>query len=353
MRTWILPAIMLVLALLSIVVLSSIAPALAPKQTVFFLIGAVTFAVASSIPLRQYERAHWLGYIVTVLLLILTQLIGQVTRSTTSWFTVAGLFAVQPSQLAVPLIGLSVAITVNRLDMSKLHSIFKAVVLIAVPALLILSEPDLGTAAIFLGGMASLLWLSPTRFIHLFLMAALACGTIGLSWQFLAPYQKARITSFIYADDPQGAGYNARQSLIAVGSGSLTGRGLGQGSQSHLRFLPERQTDFIFASLAEEFGLIGSVLVIVLYAMLVVTLVHMAQKQGDSWTYYFCLAIAVALFLQIFVNIGMNSGLLPITGITLPLLSYGGSSVIATCGMLGIAQAIIRQRSSKQSVYIH
>ncbi len=352
MRTWILPATIMVLALLSLVVLSSIAPTLAPRQAVFFLLGGAVFYAASSISFSRYQQSHWLGFWTTIALLILTQVLGQVTRSTTSWFTIGGLFAVQPSQLAVPLVGLSAAVTAARLHMSALLSVGKYLLLIGVPTLLILTEPDLGTTVIFVGGMLSILWLAPTRLAHLLGLVAAGLILIFISWQFLAPYQQARISSFVSSEDPRGAGYNARQSLIAVGSGGVWGRGLGQGVQSHLRFLPERQTDFIFASLAEEFGLLGSLLVLSLYAAVVFTLVRTGVYSDHPAAQYFCLAMATALFLQIMVNIGMNTGIMPITGITLPLLSYGGSSVIATCGMLGIVQGIVRQMPKSQAVLI-
>lgn len=344
---------MLVLALLSLLVLSSIAPALAPRQAVFFLLGAATFYAAASFSWSRYEQTHWLGYGTTIGLLILTQVLGQVTRSTTSWFSIGGIFAVQPSQLAVPLVGLTAAALAARYKMQQFSSILKLLIVIGIPTLLIVTEPDLGTTLIFVGGMTSILWLSPTRLLHLGSLAAAGVAVLILGWQLLAPYQQARITSFISPSDPTGAGYNARQSLIAVGSGGLWGRGLGQGVQSHLRFLPERQTDFIFASLAEEFGLLGSLLVLALYCVLVFTLIRTGFHAETTSAQYYCFAMATALFLQILVNIGMNAGLMPITGITLPLLSYGGSSVIATCGMLGIVQAIIQQTQKPHASLIH
>jgi rod shape determining protein RodA len=193
----------------------------------------------------------------------------------------------------------------------------------------------------------------PKKYWQLFVGVFLALGIIG--WTLvLQPYQKARITSFFSGAqaDQSGAGYNARQALIAVGSGELWGRGLGHGSQSQLRFLPERQTDFIFASLAEEWGLLGSLLVIGLYGALIAFLLQEAKRATNSRHALFLTAAAVAFFAQVFVNIGMNIGLLPITGVTLPLVSYGGSSLLATMLLLGVAQQLILQAGSSRHLRI-
>jgi len=164
-----------------------------------------------------------------------------------------------------------------------------------------------------------------------------------LAWSLvLKPYQKQRITSFIKpSEDTRGASYNANQAMISVGSGQFFGRGLGEGSQSHLRFLPERQTDFIFASIAEEFGFIGSTLIIFLYLILVLFLLRMALTAREKSVILFIFITITVITLQTFVNIGMNMGLLPITGITLPLLSYGGSSILTLSGTLGIIQSAL------------
>jgi rod shape determining protein RodA len=169
----------------------------------------------------------------------------------------------------------------------------------------------------------------------------------------LQPYQKARITAFISpTEDMQGSNYNAQQALIAVGSGEFAGRGLGQGIQSHLKFLPERHTDFIFASLAEEYGFIGTSTVIILYVLLITFLIWASLHISNQIGQLFLLVVAIWIFLQATININMNIGLLPITGITLPFLSYGGSSLLGLCFTLGIAQSLIKETQKKTLLHI-
>jgi len=170
----------------------------------------------------------------------------------------------------------------------------------------------------------------------------------------LASYQRRRLLTFINPQaDPLLAGYNAIQAVITVGSGQLWGRGLGHGTQSHLRFLPERHTDFIFASLTEELGLIGSLLVISLFTLLLWRILVAARQAPDRFGHLICLGVFSSLFSQMFINIGMNIGLLPITGVTLPLLSSGGSSLIATAISLGLVVNIASQARSPRPLQIH
>ena len=222
----------------------------------------------------------------------------------------------------------------------------------AVPAVLILVEPDLGTTIVYLLSIFVILFLEKTKKTHMALLVAAGMITITIAWFFvLEPYQKSRITSFISPTDSQGSGYNARQSLIAVGSGQTLGRGLGQGVQSHLRFLPERQTDFIFASFAEEFGFFGSSIVILLYTALIATTLTIGRNANSRAEQLFCYVTATMTLFQTGVNIGMNTGLMPITGITLPFFSYGGSSIITLLTMHGIVQSV--HNTQKQKVTLH
>ncbi|MBU0579337.1 FtsW/RodA/SpoVE family cell cycle protein [Patescibacteria group bacterium] len=181
-------------------------------------------------------------------------------------------------------------------------------------------------------------------------------SVIGIifSWMLvLKPYQKQRITSFINSkQDLQGSSYNARQALIAAGSGQLLGKGLGQGVQSHLRFLPERQTDFIFASLAEEFGFIGAIVVISLYVALISFIIITGRKTSSPLALRYCMAIAIMTTMQAGINISMNIGILPITGLTLPLLSYGGSSILSLSFMFAVIQSIANQTQPKAVLHL-
>ncbi len=349
MRLWFLPGVLTVFALLSVLTLQSIAPTLAPRQLAFFFISAVIFIVASRVPFENIKRLSPLGYGITIFLLILTLIISLETRNTSRWIEVGGLFKLQPSQLAVPFTAIMLARFAAENSLKLWKNLLKALTIVAIPGVLILIEPDLGTTLVYLASLAVVFFFSDIRWQQVLALGAAGLIMVVIAWMFLLqPYQKERITSFM--DDSQtestllSSKYNARQALIAVGSGQLVGRGLGQGVQSHLRFLPERQTDFIFASLAEEFGFIGASLLIGLYGLIFSFIIYTgyhAAKPEESW---FCYTTAAMILLQAGVNMGMNMGLLPITGVTLPLLSYGGSSILTIAGTLGIVQSITQNR---------
>lgn len=354
MRYWFLPAILSILGLLSVLTLSSIAPELASRQLAFFIVGGVVFLAVSKLSWKQILTMSPLGYLLTVGLLILTLLISLQTRNTARWITIGGLFALQASQLAIPLVGLYFSKLVSQSKVLSLKNIVHWLSVIGFPAVLILIEPDLGTTIVFLACLSTVGLFLPVKPTHILV----ALGSVALvalvAWSLvLKPYQKQRITSFMNpTSDTSGASYNANQSMIAVGSGEFWGRGLGQGVQSHLRFLPERQTDFIFASIAEEFGFIGSVLIICLYLALVLFLLRTARTTESESAELFIFIVTAQVVIQTFVNIGMNMGLLPITGITLPLLSYGGSSVITLSATLGLLQADIARQKKELTLHL-
>jgi rod shape determining protein RodA len=352
MKLWLIPSTILILGLLSILTLMSIAPALAPRQLVFFMVGALIFFLVSKI---QFKRLLKLGptlYISTLILLVVVLVLAPITRGTSRWIDVGGIFAIQPSQLAIPTITIFLLEFFKKKPLTKLKNLLSFLLAVAIPGFLILIEPDLGTTIIYFLSLSIIIFLSKTKLKYTIPLIILGILGVILAWSFaLQPYQKARVTSFISPSDTQGASYNARQSLIAVGSGKFLGKGLGQGIQSHLRFLPERQTDFIFASFAEEFGFFGSILLISLYFTLVITLLSIAQKSQTQAEKYFCYVTAIMITIQIGVNIGMNIGLLPITGITLPFMSYGGSSILSLIAMMGITQSILVNQ--KQKVTLH
>lgn len=352
MRVWIIPAIILFLGLLSILTLSSISPTLAPRQLIFFMVGFIIFFFFSKIPFKRFEELSFFGYVGLVFMLILTLIIGNAINGSKNWIDVGGFFSIQSSQLAIPIVTLFLISFLKKRPLTKLLNLAFFLVVVAIPAILIIIAPDLGTTVIYLFSIATILFFSKTKTLHMVPLMAGGIVTIIIAWLFiLHPYQKDRITSFISPKDTQGTGYNARQSLIAVGSGQLTGRGLGKGIQSHLRFLPERQTDFVFASYAEEFGFIGSVLLIALYTTLILTTLNTASTANSFAEQLFCFVTAVMTILQTGINIGMNIGLLPITGITLPFMSYGGSSILTLLGMFAIVQSI--RINQKQKVTLH
>lgn len=354
MRTWFLPGCMIALALFSLLSLRSVAPGLAAPQFVFFIIGFSIFSVISLIPYSAMEKWRWLAYVGLIILLLIPLAIGSTTRGIAGWIDIGGFFSIQPSQLAIPVVGMVIAPLLVSLTRKQFKTLITVLSIALLPAFLILIEPDLGTVVIFILTIGTMIFLAPFKMYYFVGLAGIGLVAAIISWNFvLKPYQKDRITSFMQKDqDLQGASYNAHQSLIAVGSGEVIGRGLGEGVQSHLRFLPERQTDFIFASLAEELGFIGSSVVIALYIALVIFCLYVAQKTPSKTGAFFCLAAAAVTLFQSTVNIGMNVGILPITGVTLPLLSYGGSSILATTLLFGIVQSLNRQIPVKPQLHL-
>ncbi|MBU0576756.1 rod shape-determining protein RodA [Patescibacteria group bacterium] len=352
MMRWLLPAVMTSLALKSVLTLKSVAPELATAQTIFFIIGLAIFFFVSKIKFEQLVKLAWPIYILVNLLLIVSYLFGIFTGKTGRWIPFWDIFNAQPSQLAIP----ATALTLLALKESfnNFRGLLWALLVIGLPAILILIEPDLGTTLVYLISTSIIIFLSDLSWKKIITLTGLVIVGAFFSWLFiLMPYQKQRITSFISPDqDLQGSSYNARQALIAVGSGQLLGKGLGQGVQSHLRFLPERQTDFIFASLAEEFGFIGSIAVISLYVVLIIFIIKTGLNTSSKKSFRYCMAIAVMTIVQAGINISMNIGILPITGLTLPLISYGGSSVLSLCIMLAMVQSIANQTQPKAILHL-
>ncbi len=353
MSRFLIPAVLLTLALLSLVVLKSIAPELVIRQLLFFLLGVVIFITSARLPFSFWRTMAVSIYVVITIGLCTTQVIGRITRGTRSWIPV-GAFNIQPSQLAVVGTGLLISQVILKKKKPSLKNQGLIYVLVLIPAALIFTEPDLGSTLVYLCSLAGMLFLGPINSKQL-LMTGIFLAVVGvIAWQnVVTADQKIRITSYLNStQDLQGAGYNAWQSLIAVGSGGIFGRGVGQGVQSQLRFLPERQTDFIFASLTEEMGLVAGGLIIMLYATLSLFCFSSGLRSYDLDKSLICYLSSIFLTVQVGVNIGMNMGLLPITGITLPFLSYGGSSILSLSLQLGIVQNIVWHHSPRLALYI-
>lgn len=349
-RRWLLPIAVLILAVLSITTLRSVASQLVAPQLVFFALGGILFYVTSRVPFNLWIRLSPVLYLALNTLLIVVLVLGTVTRGSARWISVGGFFNVQPSQLAIPFTSLFLLWWWQKRKPENILNYLISLTIVLIPIALIFVEPDLGTTLVTLVALGSIIFFITTKWQYLVATALIGIVIAIFGWLFLLePYQKQRVYSFVAGTEVKSdASYNAQQSLIAVGSGQLLGRGLGQGSQSHLRFLPERQTDFIFASLAEELGFLGAAGVISLYGAMISFMYYVAYQAKDELDRYFIFAIAVWMLLHVFVNIGMNTGLIPITGLTLPLLSYGGSSILSKLLSLGIVQSIIR-RQTKQS----
>jgi len=352
-KQWLLPGTLFFLALISILILRSVAPGLLERQLLFFILGAAVFWITSRVPFHQWQAMSWYMYALLITGLGVTQLIATVTRGTRSWIEI-GQFHIQPSQLAVVIAGLAIGKYLESRPELSLKQYLGLLVLMALPAVFIFLEPDLGTAAIYAISLLPAITLSKVPKLFLVWTATAGIAALIIGWMFLLkPYQRARLTSFMDKEDhTQTASYNAIQSVIAVGSGGGMGRGLGQGTQSQLRFLPERQTDFVFASFAEETGFVGGAILISLYAVLVGLCLATFTQVQKAGAQLFALVTAVMFMAQIGVNVGMNIGLVPITGITLPFVSYGGSSILALSFHLGCIQSLLRQFRPKEKLFI-
>lgn len=324
---------------LSLVVLTSISPDRVGQQALMFALGFGLFIYLGSQESAVYKTFAPIGYVVSVLMLLATMVLGDPIRGSTRWIGI-GTFQLQAGEFAKPLLVLAFAYFIKAMPPKNLKNILINSLIFAIPTLLIFKQPDLGTALVVSSIWVAQMYLGGISYYLVGAVAALGVVFAQTLPRFLHDYQLKRIETFIDPfRDPLGAGYNVIQSIIAVGSGGLFGKGLGHGTQSHLRFLPERHTDFIFASLAEELGMVGSFLVIFCLGGLLYRLLYLSTHTHSSSSRLIYGGIFAYLFFQTFVNIGMNIGVAPVTGVTLPLISYGGSSILATAITLGIASS--------------
>jgi rod shape determining protein RodA len=322
-------------------------PGHANRQLLWLAVGAVVLVLLSFADYRVLARFSPLLYVASIAALLALFAIAPLRGGTRSWLAI-GTYTVQPSEFARVATILSVAALADEYRQSRLSfaAVWRIAAVVAAPALLVLLQPDLGRALTYVPILLAALWLGglPWRaWVALVLGGAVIAGAAWF-W-FLKPYQKERLLTFADpARAPYSSGYQQRQSKIAVGSGEITGKGLHSGTQSQLRFLPAQYTDFIFAVWAEETGFAGASLLLLAYALLVARIFIVAFTARDRVGAVFAGCAGFVLSTSIIVNIGMVTGLAPTTGITLPLMSYGGSSVLATCITLGVVQSIWRLR---------
>lgn len=327
---------------IGILVIYSSSPELAIQQTIFTIVGLIFFFLISQLQLQGLKSLIKPMYIFITILLVAVLILGIETRGSLRWIPL-GIFNIQPSEFAKPILILFLAKFWAENQPSWLN-ILKSAFWSAPIILLIFKQPDLGSSLTIIAIWLGMLFASRVSVKKMLVLVFIIILTIPVSWLFLHDYQRGRIFSFLSPEsDPLGKGYNIIQSRVAVGSGELFGRGLGRGTQSRLQFLPEFRTDFIFASIAEEMGFVGSLLILSLYLFLLVYILRIAQGINNQFNLLVVLGVVSMFVFQVFVNIGMNVGLLPITGITLPLISYGGSSLIATLLSLGMVASSVKK----------
>ncbi|MBM3205287.1 rod shape-determining protein RodA [Candidatus Shapirobacteria bacterium] len=350
---WLLLLLALIIAFLGMIILKSIVPSLLTQQIIWLVLGLFFFFVFSQIDYQNYRRWAWVFYFACLIFLLITVIFGQVTRGAVRWLEI-GSFRLQPSELVKPFLILFFAAFFSEQEQMDLKKTLLALLLLALPFLLIFLQPDLGSSLVVLFFWLGIVLAKGVKSKWLGAFFGFFIVLLPLIWRFLLKdYQRQRIFTFLNPQaDPLGAGFNVIQSKIAIGSGQFFGRGLGRGTQSHLRFLPERHTDFIFASLAEELGFLGGLILLALFFCLLWRILVLAKASRNEFAFLIGVGVFSLIFIQMLINIGMNGGLLPVTGITLPLVSYGGSSLISTFMALGIVNSLTKGQEENQTVEI-
>lgn len=342
-KVWDWPVFLTILAIgaISLLVIFSLNRSLFQSQLFFWVLGIGILWFFSYFDYKAWTKISPILYIFTLLLLLVLFIFGEATRGSVRWFDI-GPFRLQPSEIAKVASVLLLASFFKDRDGSKIINVVLGFILITPALILILAQPDLGNALAFIAIWLGISVAAGFRIKDVVVVLVLGLLLSILLFEVLAQYQKDRILTFINPGrDPLGKGYHIIQSRIAVGSGQFMGKGLGNSTQSQLKFLPEAESDFIFAATAEQLGFLGSGLLITLFSFLLFKILQLASK-FESYTRYILVGIFSFLALQFLVNVGMNLGLLPVTGITLPLASYGGSSLITSLFLLSLFFSIRR-----------
>ncbi len=319
------------------------------KQVLFIAMGVVGMVLVTLVDYRRLRDFAWLPYTVSMALLILVvSSLGSEKRGTQAWFQI-GAFQLQPAELAKIVAILAVASLLASADLPlRLRTLGLALLLFALPTGLIMLQPDLGTALVFVAIAMGMLLVAGARGRHIVVLTAVGViGVVGvLTSDVLEEYQRDRLSTFLDSEgeDVQGDGYNLDQSKASIASGRVSGKGLFEGTQTRLGFVPEQHTDFIFTAVGEELGFVGSATVLGLLALMCMRIWRTAQIARDRLGTLICVGVLSMLVFQIFQNVGMTMGIMPITGITLPFMSYGGSSVIASWLAVGLVLNVHMRR---------
>ncbi|GGL53040.1 rod shape-determining protein RodA [Wenxinia marina] len=314
-----------------------------------FALGMAAMFVVAMVPIWFWRNMAALAYLVSLVLLIATEFVGETGMGAQRWIDL-GIVRLQPSELMKIGLVMFLAAYYDWLPVNKASHPFWVMVplfFIGMPTLLTLAQPDLGTAILLVAGGGTVMFLAGVHWLYFATVIAAGIGTVmaviesrGTPWQLLKDYQYRRIDTFLDpANDPLGAGYHITQAKIALGSGGWTGRGFMQGTQSRLNFLPEKHTDFIFTTLAEEFGFVGAFALLMLYAGIIFFCVASALTNRDRFSALLTHGVAMTLFLYFAVNMGMVMGLAPVVGVPLPLVSWGGSSMLVLLLAFGLVQS--------------
>ncbi|MBP6005552.1 rod shape-determining protein RodA [Candidatus Saccharibacteria bacterium] len=354
----VLPASVLILISISVLMASALGGSTigvidVVKQMVYFLIGILVAILLQRFDYRLVARYHKLFYLLTLVLLVLVELIGTTVFGARRWLDL-GPIQLQPSEFAklAVILSLGVYFAKNYQNSQRLGFVIRSS-LISLPILvLVLIQPDLGTTLATL--VIYLIMLTSSKFPKKILLGLMIIGLIliPVAYPYLDQYQQHRIEVFLNPDsDPQGIGYNVRQARIAIGNGGLGGQGINAGSQSQLNFLPSQHTDFIYSVIGEKLGFVGAAMVLIMELWIVIRIVWLANYSRERTATFLLLGIAGLWFFHSIINIGMNLGLAPVTGLPLPLVSLGGSSLILSIILLGIVNNIYRSKKQLEKTY--
>jgi rod shape determining protein RodA len=317
------------------------------KQFAWLCLGLLSFLSVVTLGYRRFLNMSYLIYFISIVFLVLVLIHGHVRHGAQRWISI-GSFILQPSEFCkvATVLVLARFLSDQARKGTQAGSFLTGAFLVIIPIFLILKQPDLGSALVFVPLLIGMLFIWGIRIRYLIGIALLGLTSLPFAWFLLRPYQQKRLLVFLDPNaDPLGSGYTAMQSKIAVGSGGLVGKGWLHGTQTQLDFVPEHHTDFIFCVIGEEFGFLGSLLLIVLFCCLIGYFIQVMERTTDLKARILAAGITSMFMFQLLINIGMTIGVAPITGITLPLVSYGGSSMIATFICLGFLTSIHKERS--------
>jgi len=325
------------------------------KQAVFFAIGMGAMFFLAFVDYNYWRSYSRMIYFIAIFTLLWVLFFGVTVRGTSGWISF-GIFNIQPvefSKLAL-VVFIAAFISKKKTEINETGRLFVSLILSGIMVLFVMKQPDFGSAAVLMGIWLGMIIISSVNKKIFFILFFIGAMLLSAGWFLLAGFQKERITNFFNPElNAKGSGYNLAQSLIAIGSGGITGKGIGHGSQSQLNFLPEKHTDFIFAVVTEELGLFGAFFVLFLYGVIFYRLKKIAGYTVDNFGFLVVCGMMIYLFMQVAVNIGMNIGIIPVAGITLPFLSYGGSSLISFFIGMGMVLNISQKRAmlSDKTVY--
>jgi len=309
--------------------------------------GLLAMLAVAAFDYRWYTSLYKFLYFVTLSLLAVLFIAAELTAGTLRWLDFQ-LFPVQPSEIAkIVVIIVTAKILADRDgEMDKFGNLMFAGLVVAPPLLLVYFQPDLGTTVITAVVWMVMLLMGGVNLVHVGLLGLSGLALTPVLWLTMAEYQRQRMMLFLYPDQTDPSYFNIQQALISIGSGGMLGKGFSIGTQNQLHFLRVRHTDFIFSVIGEELGLLGSLLLFGLILLLVWRIMRAADLAGDPFGRFICVGVATLIFFQSFVNLGVNLGLLPVTGTPLPFVSYGGSSLIAFMIALGLVQSVLMRRKS-------